>query len=121
MRVRCERKDSTLMHGAASHNAVNALKWLNDNRYDIQARDCNGNTPMHYAAASCSLNALKWFEAQGVDLDVQNVDGKTPLSVSMEMVARVDTPIGRRARAAVTKWLTENSHENDATPVSIAA
>ena len=69
------------MHEAARGGAVDAMKWLQSQEADINARDNDDETPMHSAAKNKwlnAVNAIEWLEAQGADINARDNDGQTP-------------------------------------------
>ena len=115
---------------AAYRNNFDALKRMQGEGVDLEARDQLGRTPMNFAVANNSIEALEWLIEQGGDLATLNSGGKNLIHDAaifdhVEMIsflqargldinARDDrgrTPLHHAAlenRKDATRWLCQN-------------
>ena len=68
------------MHEAAEEGHVDAMRWLQAQGADVNARNDNGSTPMHDAAWKGHVDAMRWLQAQGADVNARDKKyGDTPM------------------------------------------
>jgi ankyrin repeat protein len=76
----------TFLHAACGYGRVEVIQWLlglnkNDVVIDVNAKDCDGDTPLHHCDDAISARLL--IEG-GADHTIKNDDGKTALEVKEE-------------------------------------
>ena len=77
-RILLDRNGTRAMHAAAWNGHVDAMRWLQAQGADVNARNNdNGFTPMHWAAAGGDVDAMRWLQAQGADVNARNDYGST--------------------------------------------
>ena len=102
---------------AAGNNDVDVLKWLKEQRIDINVRNefNNGQTPMHFAASQGAVEGMKWLKNH-IDINARDYSGQTPTHCAAST----------RSLKAI-KWLNSNGadiHARDSnyrTPMDIVA
>ena len=78
-RILLDSHGTRAMHEAAEEGHVDAMRWLQAQGADVNARNDYGNTPMHDAAFKGHVDAMRWLQAQGADVNTRNNDGSTPM------------------------------------------
>ena len=79
-RILLDNHGTEAMHEAARKGHVDAMRWLQAQGADVNARNDNGNTPMHRAAYNGHVDAMRWLQAQGADVNARNKKyGDTPM------------------------------------------
>ena len=82
-RILLDRHGTEAMHEAAEEGHVDAMRWLQAQGADVNARtDDYGFTPMHDAAFNGHVDAMRWLQAQGADVNTRDDDGATPMHVA---------------------------------------
>ena len=75
----CDRNLSTLLHHAAKTNQVCVIKYLLDNRVDIDAVNCSGDTPLHIATREGHAEVIDILMNAGASTSIHNKAKDTPL------------------------------------------
>ena len=78
-RILLDRHGTRAMHEAARNGHVDAMRWLQAQDADVNARNDSGETPMHRAAWNGHVDAMRWLQAQGADVNARNNGGRTPM------------------------------------------
>lgn len=104
-RDRHERTPLIMACMMRGENFLKIVKWLIDNRADVNLSDEWGDTPLHHAvwAAACSnkLDVIDMLLSAGARLNKKNKYGRTPFfevaasgntAAAEELIARGDTP-----------------------------
>ena len=83
-RILLDRHGTRAMHEAAFNGHVDAMRWLQAQGADVNARNKkHGATPMHYAAWKGQVDAMRWLQAQGADVNARDKKyGQTPLGAA---------------------------------------
>ncbi|KAL3776291.1 hypothetical protein ACHAW5_002600 [Stephanodiscus triporus] len=82
----------TFLHAACGYCRVEVIEWLlglnkDSTIIDVNARDCDGDTPLHHCDDAVSAKML--IEA-GADDQQKNEEGQTPLEVKEEELEEED-------------------------------
>ena len=79
-RILLDRHGTEAMHAAARKGHVDAMRWLQAQGADVNARHKKyGSTPMHRAAYNGHVDAMRWLQAQGADVNARDKYGSTPM------------------------------------------
>ena len=71
-RILQDRHGTQAMHEAARKGHVDAMRWLQAQGADVNARNDYGSTPMHLAAHYGHVDAMRWLQAQGADVNARD-------------------------------------------------
>nr|XP_036215152.1 transient receptor potential cation channel subfamily A member 1 isoform X5 [Bactrocera oleae] len=80
-----DSKGRTAAHQAAARNRVNILRYINDQRADLNATDNAGNTPLHVAVENDSLDALSYLLSIPVNTGLLNEKKQAPIHLATEL------------------------------------
>ncbi len=67
------------MHRAAEAGLVDAMRWLQAQGADVNARNDYGETPMHREVSLGQVDAMRCLQAQGADINARDRYGDTPM------------------------------------------
>jgi hypothetical protein len=74
---------------------LDKIKFLIENKADINAQDDHGNNALHLAAPAHKLDLIKFLIDNNVDINHKNQDGKTPADlIASWLIERSDMPSG---------------------------
>jgi hypothetical protein len=81
--------ESTALHVAAIQGDRSMVKLLIDRGYDLECKDCMGDTPLHAAIVMGNDGAAEALIEAGAVVDVLNEQGFTPLASALVIGSRV--------------------------------
>jgi ankyrin repeat protein len=77
-----EHDDATALHLAVSFQRANIVKFLLDNKADVNAKSKKGWTPLHFVALTGDKEIAELLLSRGADVNSKDEDGETPLSMA---------------------------------------
>lgn len=73
-----------LIHWAADRNATNILRFLLENKADVNLKDDDGQTALHYASSCGNLECIAVLLKHGADKDLIDLAGMTCFDVAFD-------------------------------------
>jgi ankyrin repeat protein len=71
-------------------NRLELIKFLLDNKADVNAKDSTGKTPLHVAAAFGSTEIVQLLIDGKADVNARDIDGRTPLGAVENYIKTID-------------------------------
>ncbi|KAJ8683287.1 hypothetical protein QAD02_019079 [Eretmocerus hayati] len=76
-----------LQHSAQTNDEIYVIRLLIENGANVNARDCELQTPLHFLSDDVESEAVKHLIKNGADVNAQNLYGETPLHSSFAFQA----------------------------------
>jgi len=74
----------TVVHVAARHDLIEALKLLKERGANLLVTDNKENTPFHVAVLENKLKAVEWFLEQEIPIELTNDEGATVVHIAAQ-------------------------------------